>query len=608
MEKNISLTNRRVHSRHAANTQVLLKKRGMFGRQLPVFISDISLTGIRLVTERKIKEGQKAVVHSSSLSDGVAITCAWASDEPYDGKYHSGWVASKTNGRTTLSEFIEVQALTQKEDRRSKENKDRSSNRLVDISGKDSFFTPDEYPLYRRKMSNDRRAESRPANLSDSERVRRFSSENRRTLDRRSRGPVPAIKENTFENNLKIIGTTLRDILVPYLPYAVVRLLVGKGDFVFIAHARDLKDVVRVYPFAKWVPEKWLKKWWMGKKPFLASRITGLKDKEGKSINGWFLVAPRWTVQMMKDNDMARRCIEDAVKLAEKVGARVAGLGAFTSIVTHDGKDLLGKTKIGLTTGNPLSAAVAVQNVLRASALVGLDLNHSTAAIIGAAGSVGSGCARVLADQVKRLILIDINKRTLGQLVQDMPASSARIEPEHDLTHVPEADVVIVATNSPGIVIHSKHLKEGSIVIDCAQPKNVSDEVPSERHDVLVIESAVVETPGVDCHFDFDLNSHEALGCLAETMVLSTLSWPNHYAIGKAQKHQVQEIYAAARKAGFRLAYFRNSTGYITEALINNVRKIITQRHSKHAFFQSSSRTAAVPIALFAILIIGIIL
>jgi len=75
------------------------------------------------------------------------------------------------------------------------------------------------------------------------------------------------------------------------------------------------------------------------------------------------------------------------------------------------------KSSIGLTTGNPLSAAIAVQNVVKASVLVGLDLREATIAIVGAAGSVGSGCARVLVKNVKRLKLIDINKQALEQLV-----------------------------------------------------------------------------------------------------------------------------------------------------------------------------------------------
>jgi len=32
----------------------------------------------------------------------------------------------------------------------------------------------------------------------------------------------------------------------------------------------------------------------------------------------------RWTVQMMKDNAMARQVIAETVELAEKIGARIA--------------------------------------------------------------------------------------------------------------------------------------------------------------------------------------------------------------------------------------------------------------------------------------------
>jgi predicted amino acid dehydrogenase len=230
-----------------------------------------------------------------------------------------------------------------------------------------------------------------------------------------------------------------------------------------------------------------------------------------------------------------------------------------------------------------LSAAVAVQNAVKAAYLVGLELPLTTVAIVGAAGSVGSGCARVLARHVKCLKLIDINKTALESLVNSIDNPAAKIEKEQTLANIREADVVIVATNSPGILIHEYHLKPGAIAIDCAQPKNVSDEVPEKRDDVLVIESAILDTPGVDCHFDLDLNRHEALGCLAETMVLTAIGWPVSYALGKAQEHQVKEIYAAAKTLGFSLAYFRNSHGFITEKMIARVREAVEARSRSNA-------------------------
>ena len=102
-------------------------------------------------------------------------------------------------------------------------------------------------------------------------------------------------------------------------------------------------------------------------------------------------------------------------------------------------------------------------------------------------------------------------------------------------------------------------------VIDAAQPKNVSEEIPRLRPDVLVIESAVVQTPDIDVHFDLDLAPGEALGCLSETMILTAIGWQGHYSLGKADPSHAAHIIAAGRALGFRLARFRNSAGYITD-------------------------------------------
>jgi predicted amino acid dehydrogenase len=134
-----------------------------------------------------------------------------------------------------------------------------------------------------------------------------------------------------------------------------------------------------------------------------------------------------------------------------------------------------------------------------------------------------------------------------------------------NLDRVPEADIVIAATNNPHILLTAKHLKPGAIVIDAAQPKNVSEEVPRRRADVVVIESAVVQTPGVDVHFDLDLAPGEALGCLSEIMILTAIGWQGHYSLGKADPSHAAQIIAAGRALGFHLAPFRNSTGYVTD-------------------------------------------
>ena len=66
-------------------------------------------------------------------------------------------------------------------------------------------------------------------------------------------------------------------------------------------------------------------------------------------------------------------------------------------------------------------------------------------------------------------------------------------------------------------------------------------------------------------HFDLDVGSEEALGCLSETMILTAIGWTGHYSLGKADPTQAAHITAMGRLLGFRLAPFRNSVGYVTE-------------------------------------------
>ena len=372
-------------------------------------------------------------------------------------------------------------------------------------------------------------------------------------------------------DGFRLAAQLLRDLAIRFLPGPVARLFVTPITFAFIGHPRTLDDVPRKFPFARLLPMRLVDRWFRYQWPFVASYITGLKMADGTPTTGAMLISPLTTEQMIRNPRLARQRVLETVRLAEKMGATIAGLGAFTSIVTRDGRDLEGKVQLGLTTGNPHSAAIAVQNVLEAASLTNLSLPHATAAIVGGAGSVGSACAKMLARLVARLVIIDIKKDALQTLVAELAGEPAVVESTSTLDLVREADIVIAATNNPYVLLTAAHLKPGAIVIDAAQPKNVSEEIPRQRPDVIVIESAVVETPGVDVHFDLDLAPGEALGCLSETMILTAIGWHGHYSLGKADPSLAAHMIASGRSLGFRLAQFRNSTGYITGEQLHTI-------------------------------------
>ena len=196
---------------------------------------------------------------------------------------------------------------------------------------------------------------------------------------------------------------------------------------------------------------------------------------------------------------------------------------------------------------------MAVQNVLHAAALTNLSLPHATVAIVGGAGSVGSACAKILARLVGTLFIIDIKKDELQSLIIELGDQPSIVKGMTSLDQVPKADVVIATTNNPYILLTADHLKAGAIVIDAAQPKNVSEDVPLQRPDVLVIESAIVRTPNVlMCTSIWTWDPREALGCLSETMILTAIGWTGHYSLGKADPSQTAHITAVGRSLGFR--------------------------------------------------------
>lgn len=381
----------------------------------------------------------------------------------------------------------------------------------------------------------------------------------------------PPLSWRLVWQSVRLAVQLVRDSIIPFLPRPVARLLAPTIQFAFIAHPRDLADIPRKFPCAHFFSPRLTEWWFRYQRPFVASYITGLRDRDGAPLTGAMLISPPTTEQMIRDPRLARTRVCQTARLAERLGACVAGLGAFTSIVTRDGLDLDGKVRVGLTTGNAHSAAIAVQNVLAAAALTNLHIPGATAAIVGGAGSVGSACARLLGGLVQKLILVDIKKDELLRVVSALRQGPSEVVGGAQIELIREADIIIAATSSPRALIAASHLKPGAIVIDAAQPKNVSESIPVQRDDVLVVESAIVRTPGVDCHFDLGLGPGEALGCLSESMILTAVGWQGHYSLGKATREQAAEIIKIGRALGFGLAYFRNSRGYITEEDLQRV-------------------------------------
>lgn len=351
-----------------------------------------------------------------------------------------------------------------------------------------------------------------------------------------------------------------------------------RDTFAFIIHPIDPKrDVSRKYPPLGKLPVWLINFLCLFFPPIYISEIKGIQSAEtGRSLTGWFVACPLTPARMMSlPPQVVYRKIIQTGRLAERLGARILGLGAFTSVVGDAGVTIAQNLNIPVTTGDSYTVAMAVRAIRQAAGLMNIPLNTATVAIAGATGAIGSVCAEMLAAEVEHLILIGRDPAKLERVEQIARAAGCRqLTVTTDIGRLAEAHLVIAVTSAVDSIIQPHHLRRGAVVCDVARPRDVSRQVVEERRDVLVIEGGMVEVPGpVDFGFNFGFPPKMSYACMAETMALALDGLYESFTLGKEiQLSQVLTIDRIATKHGFKLGGFRSFERAITDSEIASIK------------------------------------
>ncbi len=359
-------------------------------------------------------------------------------------------------------------------------------------------------------------------------------------------------------------------------------------NFAFIIHPVNPKrDVQRKFPLlGKMLPEPTIDFLSRYFPPVYISHITGITSlTSGKEIEGWFIACPFTPRQMVTlPPETVYKKIIATGKLAQKLGAKILGLGGFTSVVGDGGITISKHLDIPVTTGDSYTVTVAVEATLEAAARMNIQPTTTIAAVVGATGSIGRVCAQLLARHVPKMILIGRNLEALSRVQKLVEAQNAAdVQISAKMQDLQQADMVITVTNAIETVIEPHHLKTGAIVCDVARPRDVSRRVVEERDDVLVIEGGMVKVPGsVNFNFDFGFPPGMAFACMAETMTLALEGHYHSYTLGKEiSLAQVETIGAMAAKHGFKVNGFRSFELAVTEEKINQIVQNVHQRQAQ---------------------------
>lgn len=327
--------------------------------------------------------------------------------------------------------------------------------------------------------------------------------------------------------------------------------------FAFIIHPLDPKrDVARKFKvLGRLLPVAWIHFFSRYFPPLYISQIRGVRSAMGGEAEGWLLACP-YTPQRMLTLDVEEVYgkIVRTARMGERLGARIVGLGAFTSVVGDAGLTVAKRLGIPVTTGNSYAVVTAIQTLAQAAARLDVPMAGSTLAVVGATGSIGRACARYAARWGVRLLALGRNEERLRALARSF-AEQGLPQPDltTEVTELRRADLVLAAASSDRPIIEPEHLKVGAVVCDVALPPNVSPRVFQERKDVLVVDGGAVRVPGEpELGFDFGLAPGLVYACMAETMLLALEGRYESFTLGREiSLAQLETIAELAAKHGF---------------------------------------------------------
>lgn len=348
--------------------------------------------------------------------------------------------------------------------------------------------------------------------------------------------------------------------------------------FAFVIHPLSVRFIHKhkLFRWTKYLPNSLVERSAANLPPFYTSRITGIQSAStGQKVEGYLISLGGTPKELMRrDPGFIYRQLIYASRMAERFGARIMGLGAFTSVVGDAGITVAQKADIAITSGNSLTVAATLETAKQAVVKMGnsLDQAHeSKVMVIGATGSIGGVCSRLLAQAAPNITLVAPRPEKLIALKrtieEETPGAVVRISTTAD-DYVGECDLIVTTTTAFNTrIIDITKCKPGAVICDIARPPDITEAEASLRPDVLVIESGEILLPGnPDFGYDIGLPPGVAYACLAETALLAMEGRFEDYTLGRnIEMERVKEIYRLYKKHGLQLSGIRSHGHFLTD-------------------------------------------
>lgn len=413
----------------------------------------------------------------------------------------------------------------------------------------------------------------------------------------------------------KILPEPKKDNNKPQGKVSIKNTNIENGRFAFLVHPVDIQNYSEFDESLSCFNDKELKELVSRLnnivEPFVISRVQ-ISSPTHKTAVGDFICIPRTAEELLSlPQEQIMSELNSAVQLGVKRGARIIGLGAYTSVVSKAGRLLL-DSDAAITTGNSYTVVAAVEAVKKAAVMLNVKPENATAAIVGATGAIGRAISMLVSENFKKLILLGNprwpvqSKRrlmriaaeavshlkllgeggyvfqagTIADLINQQHHCPKAYSPLEDFmefveklegrnspflfstsidNHLSLADIVICATSSPQTLVTSGNIKAGAIVCDISRPSNVSPDIRDMRPDVMLFDGGIIEIPGRPyLGWNFGFEHGLAFACMAETIMLALEQHYEHTSIGTDLNLETIDLLRnLSKEHNFKVAEFR---------------------------------------------------
>lgn len=307
-------------------------------------------------------------------------------------------------------------------------------------------------------------------------------------------------------------------------------------------------------------PSNWILKHLRGR---MGHTVCSHFDVFGGKAEG-YIVAVLLTGRQMKELDrrlVERRIIDAVLFTQDTLGAERIGLGVYTAPMTRNGLAVIKHPgiKACITHGDGLSAASTVPIVRECARLKGIDIADTSIAVVGGYGIVGRAASLLLSELNPRaMILTGHNHNKLAAVGRELGTSfQGEIVCSADNSAIRKADIVVLTITSDEYIVGPQDLKKNAVVVDMAQPHNMSQEVCIQRPDVLRVDGGYMSIADINLRFKMGPPRGTTFACLTETMA-STLAGDREHHVGPVDMNFARSIMPLAKSFGFDIAPLTN--------------------------------------------------